>query len=159
MPLFLHRLQLQEHGAELFADDEATAATLQRHLLRTTASDCMDALLRYLAADLPSKEESNESKGAGGATEGEAAAGPLPAAERAAIVKQLGPDVKGAASAALEKLGGASLEVRGCGGGRRPCSLQRLKGCSKWVLRALHWRRRAGRAWRCMGAEGIGPSC
>jgi hypothetical protein len=104
------RLQLFSHGAELFCDDDPTHTTLQRHLLRTTAADCVDALLRYLAADLASAEEEGEPAGAeGGAAPG--GAGALAPAERAAIVKQLGPDLKPAVSAALEKLAGASLEV------------------------------------------------
>ena len=104
------RLQLYAHGAQLFVDDESTSATLDRHLLRSTAADCMDALLRYLAADLAS-DEGQEAQQAQ-QQQGEAGAqGPLSPGDRAAIVKQLGPDVKPAASAALEKLGGSSLEV------------------------------------------------
>ncbi|GAB4816872.1 hypothetical protein N2152v2_003918 [Parachlorella kessleri] len=101
------RLQLYAHGAQLFVDDESTSATLDRHLLRSAAADCMDALLRYLAADL-ALDEGQEAQQQQGEAGGQ---GPLSPGDRATIVKQLGPDVKPAASAALEKLGGSSLEA------------------------------------------------
>lgn len=104
------RLQLFGHGSELFAKDEATLAVLQRHLLRSAGAECVDALLRYLAAD-SAAEEAEEGQG-GDPALADASAGPLSAAQRAAVLKELPPDVKPAASAAVEKLGGTSLEVR-----------------------------------------------
>ena len=106
------RLQLYGHGTELFSKDEATLAVLQRHLLRSAGAECVDALLRYLAADSAAVEAGQEGEGGGDPALTDASAGPLSAAQRAAVLKDLPPDVKPAASAAVEKLGGASLEVR-----------------------------------------------
>lgn len=125
------RLQLHSHGAELFAGDEATLAVLQRHLLRGVGAECADALLRYLAADAVAAGGEGEEAG-GDAALSDAAAGPLSAAQRASILKQLQPDVKPTVSTAVDKLSGSSLEVRspclvcllrGAAGQRRPVAL------------------------------------
>ena len=39
--------QLYLHGCQVFAEDEATSSALQRHLVRTVATDVLDWLLRY----------------------------------------------------------------------------------------------------------------
>lgn len=109
------RLQLYSHGAELFADDEAAAAVLQRHLLRGVGAECVDALLRYLHADAAAGQEDEEAaKGGDAAALADAAAGPLTPAQRSAVLKQLPPDVRPAAAAAVDKLNGAALEVGCC---------------------------------------------
>lgn len=95
---------------------------LQRHLLRGAGAECVDALLRYLAADAAAGEGEEGGEGGGDAALTDASAGPLAAPQRAAILKHLAPDVKPAASAAVEKLGGASLEVRS------------LPGLVRWLL-------------------------
>ena len=88
---------------------------LQRHLLRSSGAECVDALLRYLAADSAAVEAAEEDGSGGDPALTDASAGPLSAAQRAAVLKDPPPDVKPAASAAVEKLGGASLEVRWLG--------------------------------------------
>lgn len=103
------RLCVLARGAELFEGDEATAGVLARHLLRTAAADCVDAVLRYLAADEAAAGEGGEEEGGEGL--GEAAAGPLPPAQRAAILKRLAPDVKGPTTVAVDKLSGSSSQV------------------------------------------------
>lgn len=137
------RLQLYGHGTELFTKDEASLAVLQRHLLRGAGAECVDALLRYLAADSVAAEAGQEGEGGGGPALTDASAGPLSTAQRAAVLKDLSPDVKPAASAAVEKLGGASLEVgRWCAmvvtGCRRVGRAQQLAGpweqCSCWGM-------------------------
>ncbi|KAI3438673.1 hypothetical protein D9Q98_001094 [Chlorella vulgaris] len=108
------RLLLYSHGAELFADDEAALPMLHRHLLRSVAAECVDALLRCLAVDSTAGIEEAEEGGQGGGQLSplvDAAAGPLSAAQRAAIMKQLPPDVRPAISAAADKLSGSSLEL------------------------------------------------
>lgn len=107
------RLQLYGHGAELFALDEAAAPTLQRHLVRGVGAECADALLRYLAAD--DEEAQAAGGGEGGAPLGDAAGGALSAAQRSAVLKQLGPDVKSAATSMVDKLNGGSLEASRAG--------------------------------------------
>jgi hypothetical protein len=103
---------LYSHGAELFADDEAVLPVLQRHLMRTVGAECVDALLRFLAADALAAEDEEEGGAAVASPLTDAAAGPLSAAQRTVIIKQLQPDVKPAVSAAVDKLSGSSLEVR-----------------------------------------------
>ena len=106
------RMLLFSHGAELFADDEAVLP-VQRHLLRTVGAECVDALLRFLAADALAAEEEEEEGGAAVASPlMDAWAGPLSVAQRTVIMKQLQPDVKPAVSTAVDKLSGSSLEVR-----------------------------------------------
>lgn len=110
------RLQAFAHGAELFAGDEGTLGVLHRHLLRSAAADCVDALLRYLAADeVAASEQEQEGQEGGEGAAGASAAGPLAPAERAAILKRLHPDVKALATTAVDKLNGSSLEVRTAG--------------------------------------------
>lgn len=130
------RLQLFGHGTELFAKDEATLAVLQRHLLRSAGAECVDALLRYLAADSVAAEAGQEGEGGGDPALTDASAGTLSAAQRVAVLKDLSPDVKPAASAAVEKLGGASLEV------------------GRWCAMATGWRRvwKGSTTCRAMGA-------
>jgi hypothetical protein len=127
------RLLLYSHGAELFADDEAAIPMLHRHLLRSVAAECVDALLRCLAVDSTAGIEEAEEDGEGGGQLFplvDAAAGPLSAAQRAAIMKQLPPDVRPAISAAADKLSGSNLEVSGG-------VLTRLDAAACWPLLPL----------------------
>ena len=85
---------------------------LHRHLLRTVAAECVDALLRYLATDnVTGVEEGEGEEGGVPSPLIDVAAGPLGAAQRAAITTQLQPDIRPTIRAAVDKLNGSSLEV------------------------------------------------
>jgi hypothetical protein len=101
---------------------------LHRHLLRTLGADCVDALLRFLAADGGIGEEGEGEEGAAPSPLVDAAAGPLSAAQRATILKQLPPDVKPAVADAIDKLGGGSLQV-GAAGGRMSKGWDHARHC------------------------------
>eukprot|EP00890_Picochlorum_soloecismus_P002965 jgi/Picsp_1/366/NSC_00364-R1_e3 ufm1-protein ligase 1-like protein len=51
-------LELFSNGAKkLFEEDEEQCNALSKHLMRTTASSCLDALLHFLLADVATQEE------------------------------------------------------------------------------------------------------
>ena len=55
---FFNYLELFSNGAKkLFAEDEEQCNALNKHLMRTTASSCVDALLYFLLADVATQEE------------------------------------------------------------------------------------------------------
>jgi hypothetical protein len=82
------KLQLYEHGVELFSDDEGTVVVLSRHLLRTVGSDCCDAVLRCVAADFDDVEVST-------------------AEQKAALITQLPADQKAATQNMMTALNGS----------------------------------------------------
>ncbi|GAQ86755.1 E3 UFM1-protein ligase 1 homolog [Klebsormidium nitens] len=92
------RLQLFAKALELFEEDAATGPLLQRHLLRTTATEATDALLM-------SEREAEAEDG----EEREPTAGPLSAAERASAVRALPKGVAERARAMLAALDGKDV--------------------------------------------------
>jgi hypothetical protein len=92
-------------------EDEATLTLLQRHLLRTTATEALDALLSW--SQLEFGEE--ELAAAAAAAAGEAAAAPSSSswtpASRSKLVKTLPPEVAQPLAQALEASGGTDPQV------------------------------------------------
>ncbi|KAK9817206.1 hypothetical protein WJX72_011062 [[Myrmecia] bisecta] len=99
------RWQLYGHGAELLGQDEATSATLARHLIRSVGQEAVDCLLRYQQVDVQ-KDAGQEPADAPSSKE--AATAPLTAAERSALINQLPKDTQQSSSAAVDKLNGGS---------------------------------------------------
>jgi hypothetical protein len=92
-------------------EDEATLTLVQRHLLRTTATEALDALLCW--ADLEFAEEDM----AAAAATGEAAApGSWTPATRSKLVRSLPSEVGQPLSAALDAAGGTDPQVGGFAG-------------------------------------------
>lgn len=98
-------LQLHAHGAQLFSGDEGTLGVLQKHLMRTAAPACMDALLHFLAADAAEESENGDTT----AVSPEEAVGvAFTPAQRAAAAKEAPAEAKAEVTSALDALSGAS---------------------------------------------------
>jgi hypothetical protein len=91
------QLQLLARGAELFADDEATAPLLAKQLLKTVGADVADALLLLLHAD------------GLGAQALAATPAPLTDKRRAQLAHDLPPELRAAGAALLEALAGRTV--------------------------------------------------
>jgi hypothetical protein len=95
--------------------DEATLAVMQRHLLRSTGTDALDCILSWCKWEFGEQEPPPAAAAA--ATEAGAAAASAAvvsfssAAERAALVKSLPPEVGQPLSKALEAVNGADVQV------------------------------------------------
>lgn len=90
--------------------DEATLAVVQRHLLRSTGTDALDALLTWCKYEFVEQDAPGAvaADGAAAAAGGCSFAGPI---ERSAVVKALPPDVGQPMARALEAANGADVQV------------------------------------------------
>eukprot|EP00898_Chlorokybus_atmophyticus_P006603 jgi/Chlat1/6944/Chrsp52S09108 len=85
-------LQLGAHGADVFEDDEATSAVIQRHLLRTLATEATDLLLRSQSAAFEHDASNNINT-------------PLAPSERTTSARQMPKETVNSALAVVEALG------------------------------------------------------
>jgi hypothetical protein len=132
------QLQLLAKGAELFAGDDATAALLSKHLLRSPGADAADALLLLLQAgdDAPAALRDAVAAAAAGAP------GALTEQQRSALARGLPAELRASGVALLDALSGrnvaaldAALEPLAAACGVR---LKRLDKRSERALLAAH---------------------
>jgi hypothetical protein len=97
--------------------DEATLAVMQRHLLRSTGTDALDCILSWCKWEFGEQEPppaAAAASEAGAAAASAAVVSFSSAAERAALVKSLPPEVGQPLGKALEAVNGADVQVSVC---------------------------------------------
>jgi hypothetical protein len=133
------QLQLLATGADLFADDDVSAALLAKHLLRSPGADAADALLLLLhaGADAPAALPA-----AAAAAAAAGVPGALTEQQRGALARSLPAELRTAGAALLDALSGrsvpaldAALEPLAAACGVR---LKRLDKRSEKALLAAH---------------------
>lgn len=92
-------------------EDEGTLTLLQRHLLRTTATDALDALLSW--SQLEFGEEDVAAAAAAAAGDAAAPGSSWTPASRSKLVKTLPPEVAQPLTQALEASSGTDSQVGG----------------------------------------------
>lgn len=103
-------------------DDEATLTLVQRHLLRGTATEALDALLSWSQLEFA---DDDATAAAAAATSADATASSSSSswtpATRSKLVKSLPPEVGQPLGKALEATGATDPQVRLCWGFGRQC--------------------------------------
>ncbi|MEW5307712.1 MAG: hypothetical protein WDW36_010090 [Sanguina aurantia] len=121
-----HRLQLYARGNDVFAADEATHATLQRHALRTTGGTCVDLLFKFSRVEYGSEEAHppvspppSSSPSPPGTCDLQS---PVSVTERASLCRQVPKDIRASLTTAV---GALSMDPKALSGWRS--SVQELR--------------------------------
>lgn len=108
--LLLHFCTPAAAAALCAQEDEGTLTLLQRHLLRTTATDALDALLSWSQLEFGEEDVAAAAAAAGDAAAPSSSWTP---ASRSKLVKTLPPEVAQPLAQALEASGGTDSQVGG----------------------------------------------